>query len=63
MLTEELNRLEQEQLVRIAEIWGKKDAVKHDKNLIKSLKDMVDEYYLLGVSKSLLLFRLIFSPT
>ena len=54
MLTEELNRLEQEQLVRIAEIWGKKDAVKHDKkNLIKALKDMVvDEYYLLGVLKN-----------
>jgi hypothetical protein len=55
MLSEELNRLEQEQLVRIAEIWGKKDAVKHDKkNLIKSLKDMViDEYYLLGVLEKL----------
>ena len=54
MLVEELNKLDAEQLGRIAEIWGAPKVPKDKKAIINLLKKVsVDEYFLKGVLEKL----------
>lgn len=54
MLTEELSKLEVQQLARIAEIWGITKIPKEKKSIINNLKKVaVDEYFLKGVLEKL----------